>query len=1520
MARRRRKLNKRAVILASVLGLFTVVAVVVKLSGADDREALFAKANALHDDGKYAAANKLYAQAAEGAAVELRAKIAFRQGVNFHDWLERDRHTMTPTEQGKKQQAMFKLLQKAIGDKPNYHEARRYLLDRYWRDGKLLAALRAENLSQEQQERWALEAQSFLDCAEQHVQRTHEARTHYRLGLMYGARKRSEDDRKQAVAHLGKAVELDPQNLSYRVALCGELAEQDRLAEAKAQHERAIEELKNKAAARAAYARFLLKRGETQAAGAQADAARQESPDAATWSALGFLAVALKDPQRAQADFKQALDLDPAHLSAYRGLGGLHLRAQAFAEAVQVYRDGLQAVRGVLEDPEASADERRRYRAIRWELEINLANVLLLGVWTGQMDADQRAAWIEEAIACVDRMEQAADYPRKQILLDAFRGRLALAAGDEAEATRLLQAAYDGATGGEQEQRGPGLTRRDAVWADLLARLHERRGNIRAAERVRESVGRLAVDRPAYLKDMARRALRHSRWEKARQYLREAQDLAPEDEEVRALLGTTQAMQARDPVVPARGPLDRQLVRLLLWRAMQLHADQRRADALAFLEALWQRAGDNPEAATRLALMYKAIGRKPEMERVLAEARERMPDDPQIQRLPELLAADRDELYAMQLQHVDENYTGQEQALQRALIKAELAARFNKEVDVREFLARAERIDPKAVLPRRFRTALQAKDWPAAEELAERMGELDLDGLNGKAFRADLALEQAVHGDLSFAKALERVEEVIAARPGNLDARAARGLCYEGMGRLDDARREYEAIRERNPQHARTLLRLVRLALREGAPAECDRLVEQARTIPALRNHPMVESLHLRRVAPGASRAAKRNEYIPKLRSLLRRDPDNYENQRLLGELLEDLGEYPRAEAAYRKAQKAAPDPVRGAVTLARYYTRREEYGQVNRLFEQALAEARRPDTERRLRIAWAQSLAPYDPNIAAQIIEKAIALDPEAPETYWAKANVLVNAQKWSEALEALRAYFARTETPEAEAMALRMQLLWQLDKPKDALAYGRSCVADRPDEPRLHVELAYLLRSQGQVQEAQAAAQAALAAVRKAQQTRPAEPGVTLRLASLLAALGQSDEAGSLLEELARTSGGQTRRNALLERGRMQLAQLLRTPTAEGKWGPLESLLRSAREEFPAEPEFWLLAAHMYAARGQVGDELAAYEEAFALAPDSLRIVATFCTRLLAHGKHARLETALQEARLPPEHEPIIRAYRAALRAKQAQDLRQADAEFAQALKTASAAGVGQVAAIAAQTYTAPQAIERLERWKALRPKNWGIQDVLGDLYEQQGDLRQALLALNAAMERAKDEHLRVSLRRRIGMIQYALGLDAASETQRKACFQKAEAAYRKVLEAEPDDATMLNNLAYMLANDLNEPKRAEPYAHRAVLLAPQNPSFRDTYGWTLFKLGEFKDARKQLEKAVELERTEMVDSRDHLGQVLVKLGETREARERFEQALAQARDLRQRAATQGNEVRVRQHDERIRELTARLRSLDQ
>jgi len=181
-------------------------------------------------------------------------------------------------------------------------------------------------------------------------------------------------------------------------------------------------------------------------------------------------------------------------------------------------------------------------------------------------------------------------------------------------------------------------------------------------------------------------------------------------------------------------------------------------------------------------------------------------------------------------------------------------------------------------------------------------------------------------------------------------------------------------------------------------------------------------------------------------------------------------------------------------------------------------------------------------------------------------------------------------------------------------------------------------------------------------------------------------------------------------------------------------------------------------------------------------------------------------------------------------------------------------------------------------------------------------------------------VSLRRRIGMIQYALGLDAASETQRKACFQKAEAAYRKVLEAEPDDATMLNNLAYMLANDLNEPKRAEPYAHRAVLLAPQNPSFRDTYGWTLFKLGEFKDARKQLEKAVELERTEMVDSRDHLGQVLVKLGETREARERFEQALAQARDLRQRAATQGNEVRVRQHDERIRELTARLRSLDQ
>ena len=73
------------------------------------------------------------------------------------------------------------------------------------------------------------------------------------------------------------------------------------------------------------------------------------------------------------------------------------------------------------------------------------------------------------------------------------------------------------------------------------------------------------------------------------------------------------------------------------------------------------------------------------------------------------------------------------------------------------------------------------------------------------------------------------------------------------------------------------------------------------------------------------------------------------------------------------------------------------------------------------------------------------------------------------------------------------------------------------------------------------------------------------------------------------------------------------------------------------------------------------------------------------------------------------------------------------------------------------------------------------------------------------------------------------------------KAIAAYRRVIEKEPKDATSLNNLAYSLAVREGKLEEALPLAERAFLLA-RSPVIADTVGW-------IKHLMKDHEGAIEL-----------------------------------------------------------------------
>ena len=113
-------------------------------------------------------------------------------------------------------------------------------------------------------------------------------------------------------------------------------------------------------------------------------------------------------------------------------------------------------------------------------------------------------------------------------------------------------------------------------------------------------------------------------------------------------------------------------------------------------------------------------------------------------------------------------------------------------------------------------------------------------------------------------------------------------------------------------------------------------------------------------------------------------------------------------------------------------------------------------------------------------------------------------------------------------------------------------------------------------------------------------------------------------------------------------------------------------------------------------------------------------------------------------------------------------------------------------------------------------------------------------------------------------------------------SDEAYEKALQHNPNNTYVLNNYSYYLAIREEKLFLAKEMIIRCIDLTVDepNPSFIDTYAWILYKLGEYKLARKEIEKAIELNENSSVIL-DHYGDILHSLGLTDQAKLQWEKA---------------------------------------
>jgi tetratricopeptide (TPR) repeat protein len=115
----------------------------------------------------------------------------------------------------------------------------------------------------------------------------------------------------------------------------------------------------------------------------------------------------------------------------------------------------------------------------------------------------------------------------------------------------------------------------------------------------------------------------------------------------------------------------------------------------------------------------------------------------------------------------------------------------------------------------------------------------------------------------------------------------------------------------------------------------------------------------------------------------------------------------------------------------------------------------------------------------------------------------------------------------------------------------------------------------------------------------------------------------------------------------------------------------------------------------------------------------------------------------------------------------------------------------------------------------------------------------------------------------------------------YDAAEAEFRKVLALNPDNASALNYLGYMLADRGVRLGEAQQFIQKALDRDPNNGAYLDSLGWVYFRMGKLEEAEQMLRRAIgRYPRDPTIH--DHLGDVHFRQGRLKDAIAQWERSL--------------------------------------
>ncbi|MDD4050296.1 MAG: tetratricopeptide repeat protein [candidate division Zixibacteria bacterium] len=158
----------------------------------------------------------------------------------------------------------------------------------------------------------------------------------------------------------------------------------------------------------------------------------------------------------------------------------------------------------------------------------------------------------------------------------------------------------------------------------------------------------------------------------------------------------------------------------------------------------------------------------------------------------------------------------------------------------------------------------------------------------------------------------------------------------------------------------------------------------------------------------------------------------------------------------------------------------------------------------------------------------------------------------------------------------------------------------------------------------------------------------------------------------------------------------------------------------------------------------------------------------------------------------------------------------------------------------------------------------------YREMDSIGMAISALQRGLPSCTENMDRIRLLYSLGSIE-----------ERNGQYDSAVIVFQQLLSIDSNYTPALNYLGYMLAEKGDRLPYAQTLIERALAHDSANGAYLDSYGWVLFKQGNYDKALVQLKRAAEVITTDPV-VHDHLGDTYRAMGDEAEARRQYEKAL--------------------------------------